>query len=145
MPCSVMWDSVTLCWTLRCLDLQCGTCDVRLLETLPPATSALLGPLPIVIFVGTWCPPLLYVVGDPAADGDVSLCLPLTPLLPAVVPVLPLVLEEPGTQDLCLAVQVDDECTLDVVPCPATVVHNMPADRLVLSHCVRNTQNGMCC
>ena len=57
----------------------------------------------------TWCPQLAGVVGDLAADGDVHYCLPLSPLPPAGVPVLIVVLDEAGTQDLWLAVQDDDE------------------------------------
>ena len=109
-------------WTMRCLDLQGKACDVRLLDALTPETSALLGPLSVVICAGTWRPQLLDVVGDPAADGEVCLRLLLSPLPSAVVPVLR-VLEEPGTQDFWLAVQDDDECTLDTIVHPATAAH----------------------
>ena len=86
----------------------------------------------------TWCPQLAGVVGDLAADGDVHYCLPLSPLPPAGVPVLIVVLDEAGTQDLWLAVQDDDERPLDMVPHPATVVHNLPA---CLANCVRKNTN----
>ena len=69
-------------------------------------------------------PQILDVVGDPAADTDVHLPLPLN-LLPPAVPVLILVLLEPSTQDLWLVVQDDDECTLDMALHPAAVVHNL--------------------
>ena len=88
---------------------------------------------------GTWCPQLVGVVGDLAADGGVHYCLPLSPLPPAGVPVLIVVLDEAGTQDLWLAVQDDDERPLDMVPHPATVVHNLPAR---LANCVRQILNG---
>ena len=55
---------------------------------------------------------MLDVVGDLAADCDVCLCLP------AVVPIVFLVLEEPGTQDLRLVVQDDHQFILDFATQP---------------------------
>ncbi len=91
--------------------------------------------LPWVICAGTRRPQPLDVVGDLAADGDVRLRLPLVPAILAIVPVVLLVLEEPGTQDLRPAVVDDDEGVVDVVPVPAPVVHSPPAC-LALSSCV---------
>ena len=91
--------------------------------------------LPWVICAGTRRPQPLDVVGDLAADGDVRLRLPLVPAILAIVPVVLLVLEEPGTQDLRPAVVDDDEGVLDAVPVPAPVVHSPPAC-LALSSCV---------
>ena len=76
------------------------------------------------------------VVGDLAADCDVCLCLPAT------IPVVFLVLEEPGPQDLRLVVQDDHECILDFVPHPGLDVHNPPAclqavfEKLVCAVCL---------
>ena len=121
----------------HCLPAPCPHAQPGLSLELAAGAPSVLDPslLPWVICAGTRRPQPLDVVGDLAADGDVRLRLPLVPAILAIVPVVLLVLEEPGTQDLRPAVVDDDEGVLDVVPVPAPVVRSPPAC-LALSSCV---------